>query len=61
MEDAELKVCEAMRLMARYPEENAEQLMKITEKELRNGWIRGPYTKHQVDEIHGPGGWVAAR
>eukprot|EP00971_Amphidinium_carterae_P197261 3915415-Amphidinium_carterae.3 len=38
-----------------------EELWKQCEEEVARGWSRGPYTREEVDAIHGRGQWVAAK
>eukprot|EP00971_Amphidinium_carterae_P344141 6484345-Amphidinium_carterae.1 len=42
------------------PEDDAE-LWKKCQEEVEKGWSTGPYTRDEVDMIHGKGNWVAAK
>ena len=37
------------------------RLVEVCEDEVSKGWAAGPFTQHQVDELHGKGRWIAAR
>ena len=37
------------------------RLIEVCEDEVAKGWAAGPFTVEQVDSLHGPGRWVAAR
>eukprot|EP00971_Amphidinium_carterae_P325688 6456083-Amphidinium_carterae.2 len=61
LKSAETAVQRAIDAMRPLDPESEQDLMSVTAKEVENGWLKGPMTKSEVDELHGVGNWIAAR